>query len=196
MMGRMTKGQGLSAVAGLSLVALGGILIFRPHFALRIFPPLIGLALLIVGVQGLVQLVVFKNRTSVPGLKLAQSLVYMLLGLIFLNRGNLSFAILTLLFGVYVTLVAVLHLSLVVSAIKNKRPFVKELVESVFQLAIGIFLLFMPFPNEEPLWVRLMGLHFVFAGVNAVWDVLKLRMDIQPEAEAEEERLKEQSFDK
>ncbi|MFV0353057.1 MAG: DUF308 domain-containing protein [Oscillospiraceae bacterium] len=184
-MGKLAKGQGMSAASGAALFVLGCILVFWPSVALRVFPPLIGLVIVIVGVQGLIQLAVFKNRTAAPGLKLAQSLVNILVGMVFLAKRDLSFLFLELLFGLYVVLVAILHLSLVASAIKNKRPFVRELAESVFQLILGLLLLFSPFADEEPLWVRVLGLHFAVAGISAVIDALKLRKEIQKEEKEE-----------
>lgn len=105
-------------VAALALLLLGALLVFFPDTVLGLLPPLVGTVMLLVGLQGLIHALVMGERLPEPGMKMLQSVIYLLVGLIFLVKQDISLAFLSILFGLYVLVTAAIHLSL---AIDNRR---------------------------------------------------------------------------
>ena len=166
-MNNQGKGRKLQLTGGLVLLGFGLILVFWPEFAIHVFPPIIGLVLLLVGIEEMVHLILHRTRIASPPLKLAQSLVHIMVALVFLLKRGPSFPFFEVLLSLYVLFSAILHLSLVISALQNRLPFLLELLESILQLVLGLLLLLTPF-SSTVLWVRILGIHFLVAGGNAV----------------------------
>lgn len=164
-----TKMWGGPAAGAAVFFVLGVALLVWPEIVLLIFPPLVGILLLLVGLQQVTHTVVFYQKVIEPGMKLVQGFVEAIVGVVFLLKQNISLMFFTILFGLYILVIAAVRFSTALQEKKSGNPWKSSFFESVFQLALGLLMLFGPF-GQNMLWARLLGAHFVLsAGGALLW---------------------------
>lgn len=152
----------LPLLGSLAFLILGLILLIWPAKVIIILPVLIGLVLVLVGVQGLAHTLVMHKRIMQPGYKAMQALVNLIIGCIFLVKQDISLLFLSVLFGLYVLFSTVISIVQTFHDIAEKRPFAASLLYEVMALILGILLLFSPFSGLE-LWIQVLGIYFILA---------------------------------
>ncbi|MGD9559511.1 MAG: DUF308 domain-containing protein [Oscillospiraceae bacterium] len=167
--GKLEK-SGVWPLAGAVLFLLLGVgMLVWPDAILTVFPPLVGAVLVVVGIQAVAYNLVMGRRVANGAFALLRGVINILVGAIFLVKRDLSLAFLSILFGLYVLVGAAMNLSTAAQRIREKKPFATELWDGVFNLVLGLLLLFSPFTGRS-LWVRVLGVHFIVsAGTSLVW---------------------------
>lgn len=155
------------------LLLLGISMLFWPTAIISVFPPLIGIILIFVGVLNIAHSMVLHQLMLDPGFKLMQGIITLIVGLVFILKQDISMAFLTILFGLYVLISAAIHFSSALEYRREKKKWLSALFESLFQFLLGALLLFGTF-SDNALWARLLGLEFIVMGTSTL--VLLLRM--------------------
>lgn len=166
------------------LLVLGVALMAWPEVVLGIFPPLLGAVLALAGAIGLAHSLAMRSHLARPGAKLLQSVLQVVVGIIFMVKRDFSLGFLAVLFGLYVLASSVIRLGEATAAARAKQPWAGALADGLMQLVLGVLLLFAPF-SQRMLWARFLGVHFVVAAANTLhWLYKGARA---PGAQAEDE---------
>lgn len=173
------------AVAVIFLL-LGVALLAWPEAVIGVFPPLLGVVLLLVGVQGTAHTLVMWRRLPAPGFALLRGLVNLVVGVIFLVRRDVSLVFMSVLFGAYVLVGAALDFVAVIRDRKERPAVWTDLAESLLNLVLGVLLLVSPFTGQA-LWARVLGLHFVLVVGSSLWWLWRQRQNPADAAEEDGE---------
>lgn len=184
---KLPKGElGMPMAAAVALLLLGAGLIIWPEAVIGVFPPLLGAVLLLVGTLNIAHAMVLSRRKTDPGFKFVQGVVNVIVGLVFIAKQDVSLAFLTILFGLYVLVSASVNFS---SAIKDKsagKTWVATLVESFFEMLLGLILLFGPFSGRA-LWIRVLGLYFVVAAGHIFGVLASLKRSLKNKQQSQQD---------
>lgn len=163
--------------AGLFLL-LGVAMLIWPEQIVGVFPPLLGVVLLLVGIQGVAYNLVMGKRAAASEMGLLRGVINLVVGVVFLFKQDLSMAFMSVLFGLYVLVSSAANLVAALGRWREKKPFATDLADSVFGMVIGLLLLFSPFTGRA-LWVRVLGVYFVISAANALRGLYGLQKDAQ-----------------
>lgn len=154
-------------VAGL-LLLLGLGLLFWPDAVLTVFPPLIGGVLVLVGGLMLAHCVVMWKHLAQPELRVLSAAVNIVIGLVFIIKHDFSLAFLSILFGIYVLVMAGIDFSSALGAMWSGEAWIGSMLEALVKLVLGALLMFAPFSGRA-LWARVLGGYFVVVAVRILF---------------------------
>lgn len=158
----------------LIFAALGLLLIFFPGFFVRILPPLVGIVLILVGLQGIISGLSLRGVLKHPGFTMARGVLCIVVAIIFLAKNDLSVVFISILFGLFVLISAVLGM---MGAVRQKRagePWAFDVFEGVVDIILGLLLLIAPFRGMN-LWTQILGIHFILVAIGALLVLLRMR---------------------
>ena len=154
----------LPLLGALAFFLLGLSLFLFPEPIIRVLPVLIGLVLILVGIQGIAYTAVMHSKMMNAGFKLMHSFINLLIGLVFLLKQDVSLVFLSVLFGLYILFSAVVNFTQTVQNKSDKHSFAIDIIEILLSCIFGFLLLFSPFSGLS-LWVRVLGIYFIIAGI-------------------------------
>lgn len=161
--GRPGRGDvALPVLGGIAFLLLGLALMLWPEQVIALFPPAIGVVLILVGTLSIAHSLVLRGQLMEPQAKLLRGLVNVIVGVVFVARQDLSLAFLSILFGVYVLVGAAINFSAALQDRQQGRRWLPALGLSLLEFAMGVVLLRSLFA-ERLLWVRFLGLYFMLA---------------------------------
>jgi uncharacterized membrane protein HdeD (DUF308 family) len=158
-------------VAGLLLLLGLGLLIW-PDVVLGVFPPLIGGVLVLVGGLMLAQCIVIWQYLAQPELRVLNASVNIVIGLVFIIKHDVSLAFLSILFGIYVLIMAGIDFSSALGAMWSGEAWIGLMLEALVKLVLGALLMFAPFSGRS-LWAQVLGGYFVVAAVRILFWLCK-----------------------
>lgn len=166
----------LPIAAALLLLLLGAALLVWPDETIHIFPPLIGVVLVLAGIPPVVTGLVLRHRVMEPGFRVLQGCINIGVGIIFIVKQDLSLMFLSVLFGLYALVSAGVDFSEALRGRRLHQPWLGRLVESVLRFLFSILLLFSPFGHlQYSLWARLLGIYFFLTALGLLRWLLPLR---------------------
>lgn len=180
--------------------ALGLALLIWPDAVLTVFPPLLGGIIVLVGSLNVGHTLVMWQRVAQPGFKLLRGMVNIVVGLVFIAKRDVTLAFLSILFGLYVLIMAAIDFSDAMQNLRTQKRWGLTFFQAVAKLVLGLVLLFAPFSGRT-LWVRVLGVYFmVIAGGTLHWLVTERRpappasaAGLADEAETQAEEEKEEN---
>lgn len=155
------------------LMLLGFSLLLWPGLLVEVLPVLIGVLLLLAGVLVIASGGSLRQLGIDTSFRTMFGAVTIVVALVFLVKQDISLVFLSVLFGLYVLITAALSVVEIVNAVRSRQPFILPLLSVVVQMALGLLLLFAPFAGLS-LWVQILGVHFVLAGVNGMFWLVRL----------------------
>lgn len=172
-------------IGGLLFFALGLCLLVWPEPVLTIFPPLLGTIMVLVGALLTAHSLIMWQRLMQPGFKLLRGVVNIVVGLIFIVKHDFTLAFLSILFGLYILVMAAIDFSDAMQNLGAKKPWLAGVVQAVAKFALGIVLLFAPFSGRV-LWARVLGVYFMLAAGNMLhWLLFEKKQEPQENKEPE-----------
>lgn len=155
--------------AGVSIlgIVLGLALMVFPAQIITLFPVVIGLALILAGVHHVGYSIAARRRTLDPGLTTARGILNIVVGLVFLLKGDVSLVFLSILFGIYALVSAGMDFTDATVRRRKKQKWLAGLIESIVEFVLGAVLLFAPF-SDTFFWARFLGLYFILASCAAL----------------------------
>lgn len=164
-------------IAIIIFAAVGLLLLIVPEFFVRILPPLIGIVLLILGLQALLSGIALRGASETPLLAIGGGVLSIIVGIIFLVQNNVSVVFISILFGLYIIVTSVLGIADALRGRKAGKPWVPGIVESVIDIVLGLLLLFSPVRGMN-LWVRILGIHFILVAVGSLIGLRRVRKQV------------------
>lgn len=179
-------------IAVLIFAAVGLLLLFVPEFFVRILPPLIGVVLLILGLQAIVSGIALRSTREMPLLAIGGGVLSIVVGIIFLVQNNVSVVFISILFGLYIIVTSVLAIADARRKRKAGQPWLFDLVGALIDIVLGLLLLFSPVQGMN-LWVRILGIHFILVALGTLIALRQVRRQVlllmppDPEPESNEQ---------
>lgn len=161
-------------IALIVFAALGLLLLFVPGFFVRILPPLVGIALILIGLSGVISGFTLRSATSHPIFFIGPGLLAIIVGIIFLAKNDVSVVFISILFGLYVILTAVFSIMDAWRKRKAGQPWMFDIVEGVIDILLGLILLLSPLHGMN-LWVRILGAHFILLSIGALLMLFRVK---------------------
>lgn len=151
------------------LLLWGLLMLIWPSAIYRWFPPLLGLILIIGGALRIAHSFVMRARLPRPLASTIQGLLSVIAGLIFLYACNFSLSFLSIFFGIYVLIGAIVHFISLFTDTHTVDSRASTIITGIFQLVLGGLLLLAPLSGQA-IWIRLLGLHFIVSTVSlTIW---------------------------
>lgn len=168
-MKKIDRASLIPTIVMVAVLLLGLALVIWPDSILSVFPPLLGGVLVLVGGLVLAHCFVMWNRLAQPELQLLRAVVNIVIGIIFIVKHDFSLAFLSILFGIYILVMAGIDFSAALGAMWSGENWAVTLLDALFKLVLGILLMFAPFTGRS-LWARVLGAYFAIASAKAlIW---------------------------
>lgn len=164
-------------IVTLIFMAMGVFLLVFPGFFVRILPPLLGIVLILVGLQGIVSGLSLRGFLPHPGFTMARGALAIVVAIIFLVKNDLSLVFISILFGLFVLISAVLGIADAVRKRRLGEPWLFAIVEGVIDILLGLLLLVAPFRGMN-LWTQILGIHFILVGIGALLALLRVKKQL------------------
>lgn len=155
------------------LLALGLALILWPGVLTAFMPVLIGTVLILAGVSAVLSAVTKKEWFVAPSIRILFGVVAVVVGLVFLINQDVSIMFLSVLFGLYVLIMAALGFVETYRGLRAGHHWVGLLLENLVQVVLGLLLLLKPFSGLN-IWVQVLGIHFVVMALGSFFTLWQL----------------------
>lgn len=168
---KVNKKWKIMPVLSAILFILAGIwFIIDPKGITEILPFVIGTVILFVGIEQIIYSIGTREYTLLPGFRLTQGIISVLLGIIFIMRQDFSLLILGLILGLWAIISGAIKLNVAMTEKSLNLSWGWDLLLGILQIIFGFILIFNPFTGIST-WILVVGIYFIIIGITILLSV-------------------------
>ncbi|MBS7020497.1 MAG: DUF308 domain-containing protein [Firmicutes bacterium] len=147
------------------LFIIGILLLIFPAQFLKGINQVLGILLLIIGIEQIIYGIFSKDTILLPNFSLTQGVVSFVLSMLLLFRPNLSNTVIGIIVGIWVVSSATLKLNVVFQKSSLKLPWGWDLLDCFLKFVFGFILIFKPFKGFT-LWTMFAGGYLIMIAID------------------------------
>lgn len=161
----MKKWKWMPILSSVIFLLAGIWFLVDPDGITNILPYAIGTLILIVGLEQILYSICTKEYTFLPGFRLTQGMISVLLGIVFLVKQDFSIAVLGMILGVWALISSAIKLNVSLQEKTLGFSWFGDFLIGILQMVFGFLLIFNPFKGIST-WIMIVGIYFILTGIS------------------------------